>query len=144
LIYNAGSVSGDPSEDSEIVRVALDGSGSSSTPVPLLAHDFVEHPDGTIGAIVVEYRDVDGVAIRGDQIVEIDADGDLETIWSAWDCFDPAEDMSDDPEHGWTFANALDYDPEEEAYYLGMRNFSSIAKIDRSSGECEWVLGFSA
>jgi hypothetical protein len=144
LIYNAGSVSGDPSDDSEIVRVALDGSGSSSTSVPLLAHDFVEHPDGTIGAIVVEYREVDGTSIRGDKIVEISTDGEMETVWSAWDCFDPDEDLSDDPEHGWTFANALDYDPEQEAYYLGMRNFSSIAKIDRATKACEWVLGFSA
>ncbi len=143
LIYNAGSVSGDPSDESEIVRVRLDGSGSKSVPVPLLAHDFVEHPDGTIGAIVVEYREVDGVTIRGDQIVELSGDGDIETVWSAWDCFDPEQDRSDDLEHGWTFANALDYDPDEDAYYLGMRNFSSIAKIDRESGTCEWVLGFS-
>ncbi len=143
LIYNAGSVSGDPSDESEIVRVRLDGSGSESVPVPLLAHDFVEHPDGTIGAIVVEYREVDGMTIRGDQIVEVSTDGDIETVWSAWDCFDPEQDRSDDLEHGWTFANALDYDPDEDAYYLGMRNFSSIAKIDRQSGACEWVLGFS-
>lgn len=144
LLYNAASVSGDPSEDSELVRVALDGSGSSSVPVPLLAHDFVEHPDGTIGAIVVEYRDFEGTELRGDSIVEVDESGDIKTVWSAWDCFDPSEVLGEDPEHGWTFANALDYDPVEEAYYLGMRNFSSIAKIDRKTGECEWVLGATA
>ncbi len=65
-------------------------------------------------------------------------------MWSAWDCFDPSEWPGDAPDHGWTFANALDYDRGEDAYYLGMRNFSSITKIDRKSGECEWVLGLSA
>jgi hypothetical protein len=144
LIYNAATVSGSPSEDSELVRVALDGSGSSSIAVPLLAHDFVEHEDGTIGAIVVEYRDFEGTELRGDKIVEIDADGEMTTVWTSWDCFDPAEWPGDDIDHGWTFANALDYDPDEDAYYLGMRNFSSIAKIDRGSGACEWVLGLSA
>lgn len=141
LIYNAASVSGDPADDSELVRVALDGSGTTATAVPLLAHDFVEHEDGTLAAIVVEFREVDGVELRGDQIVEISPEGDRTTVWSAWDCFDPTEDPGDDIEAGWTFANALDYDRFEDAYYLSMRNFSSIAKIDRASGECEWVLG---
>lgn len=141
LLYNAASVSGTPSDQSELVRVALDGSEASLIPVPLLAHDFVEHPDGTIGAMVVEYGDFDGTEIRGDKIVEIDRDQNVTTVWTSWDCFDPAETPGDDLDHGWTFANALDYDPEEDAYYLGMRNFSSIAKIDRTSGACEWVLG---
>jgi hypothetical protein len=124
--------------------VALDGSESSSIAVPLLAHDFVEHPDGTLAAMVVEYRDFEDMSLRGDTIVEITPDGEMTTIWSSWDCFDPAEIQGDDIEHGWTFANALDYDPSEQAYYLGMRNFSSIAKIDRESGACEWVLGLYA
>lgn len=142
IVYNAGSVSGDPADNSELVRVSLDGSESSSIPVPLLAHDFVEHPDGTLGAMVVEYRDFEGMQLRGDKIVEIAPDGTQTTVFSVWDCFDPAEVTGDDVMHGWTFANALDYDPEEEVYYLGMRNFSSIAKIDRASGRCEWVLGY--
>jgi hypothetical protein len=146
VLYNAASVSGDPAENSELVRVALDGSETSSIAVPLLAHDFVEHEDGTLAAIAVEYRDFEGldVPLQGNKIVEISPDGDQTTIWSAWDCFDPAEVQGDDFERGWTFANALDYDASEDAYYLGMRNFSSIAKIDRASGECEWVLGLNA
>lgn len=141
IVYNAASVSGDPADNSELVRVSLDGSESSSVAVPLLAHDFVEHPDGTLGAIVVEYRDFEGSELRGDKIVEVSPDGSQTTVFSVWDCFDPALTAHDEIEHGWTFANALDYDPEEDAYYLGMRNFGSIVKVDRSSGRCEWVLG---
>lgn len=141
VIYNAASVSGDPADDSELVRVSLDGTSTSSIPVPLLAHDFVELEDGTLGAIVVEYRDFEGQPLRGDKIVEIAPDGTQTTVWSAWDCFDPALVQGDDREQGWTFANALDYDPGQDAYYLGMRNFSSIAKVNRASGDCEWVLG---
>lgn len=144
LLYNAASVSGDPADNSEIVRISLDGSKTSAVKVPLLAHDFVEHPDGTLAAIVVEYRDVDGTEIKGDKIVEVDEDGEETTVWSAWDCFDPVEHPGENMLQGWTFANALDYDPDEEAYYISMRNFSSIAKIDRNSGECEWVLGATA
>jgi hypothetical protein len=59
-------------------------------------------------------------------------------------CFDPAVDQGDSSEQGWTFANALDYDSVEGAYYLGLRNFSSIVKVSRATGECEWVLGTTA
>jgi len=144
ILYNAATVSGDPTADTRLVRVALDGSAETSIPMPLLAHDFVEHPDGTIGAIVVEYRDVDGVSVRGDQIVEVEPTGEVTPVWSAWDCFDPADETGDDIEHGWTFANAIDYDPVERVYYLGMRNFSSIAKIRPDTRACEWVLGATA
>lgn len=148
VIYNAASVSGDPADNSEIVTAALDGSGSTSVPVPLLAHDFVQHPDGTIGAIAVEFRDFEGndrvpaMEVKGNKIVEVDADGNIETVWTTWDCFDPGEDPGEDIDIGWSLANALDYDPEEDVYYVGMRNFSSIAKVNRSTGECMWVLGF--
>jgi hypothetical protein len=143
LIYNAANISGAPSEKSELVRVALDGKSTSSVPVPLLAHDFVEHADGTLAAIVVEYRDFEGAQLRGDKIVEIAPDGTQKTVWSAWDCFDPAVVKSDEPAQGWTFANALDYDPVDNVYYLGMRNLSSIARINRQTRACEWVLGLS-
>jgi hypothetical protein len=144
LLYNAANISGEPSEASELVRVALDGSGSTSVPVPLLAHDFVEHPDGTLAAIVAEYRDFQGTQLMGDKIVEIAPDGTETTVWSAWDCFDPAVVIGDNPTMGWTFANALDYDPAAGVYYLSMRNFSSITRINRSTRACEWVLGLSA
>jgi hypothetical protein len=111
LLYNAASVSGDPADNSELVRVSLDGSVSSSIAIPLLVHDFVEHPDGTLAAIVVEYRDFDGTSLRGDKNVEVDDDGGVATVWSAWDCFDPAQEEGDNIEHGWAFANALDYGP---------------------------------
>ena len=141
MLYNAASVSGDPSEESELMRIAMDGSEVSSIPISLLAHDFVEHPDGTLAAIVVEYREEGEDTIRGDQLVEVSPDGTQTVVWSAWDCFDPAETQHAEVDFGWTFANALDYDPVEDAYYLGIRNFSSIARIPRSTFECEWVIG---
>jgi len=144
LLYNAAKVSGAPSAASELVRIALDGSDTSSIPVPLLAHDFVEHPDGTLAAIAFEDRDFEGSPLRGNKIVEIATDGTQRTVWSAWDCFDPAVIKGDNPEQGWTFANALDYDPVADVYYLGLRNFSSITKIHRQTRACEWVLGLGA
>jgi hypothetical protein len=144
VLYNAAKISGDPSPDSAIVRVALDGTEVSSVPIPFLAHDFVEHPDGTLGALAIEYRDFQGTAIAGNKIVEVAPDGTQRTVWTSWDCFDPAAITGDDLQQGWTFANALDYDAAANVYYVGMRNFSSIARINRQTRACEWVLGLGA
>ena len=145
VLYNAASVSGDPAPNSALVRVSLDGTEETSIEIPLLAHDFVEMADGTIGTMVVEYRnDADGNPIRGDQIVEVHPDGTQEVAWSSWDCFDPAVDTGSASEIGWTFANALDYSEAEDAYYLSMRNFSTIAKIDRGTRTCPWRFGTTA
>jgi hypothetical protein len=144
VLYNAARISGNPAENSELVRVALDGSGSTSVPIPFLAHDFVEHPDGTLAAIVFEDRDVAGATVRGDKIVEVTPDGTQRTVWSSWDCFDPVASPGDDPELGWTFANALDYDAAADCYYLGMRNLSTITRINRQTRACEWKLGLYA
>jgi hypothetical protein len=144
VLYNAAKISGMPSPSSELVRVALDGSTSSSIPIPFLAHDFVEHPDGTLAAIGIDQRDVDGTPVAGNKIVEVAPDGTQRTVWTSWDCFDYAVIKGDDVAQGWTFANALDYDPADDVYYLGLRNFSSIARINRKSRACEWVLGLGA
>ena len=141
VIYNAAQIAGEPSAAAELVRVSFDGSQTSAISVPFLAHDFVELPDGTLGAIAFEDRDVNGERVRGNKLVEIAPDGTQSTIWTSWDCFDPATTPGDDPQQGWTFANALDYDATTETYYVGMRNFSSIAKIPRATGTCEWVVG---
>lgn len=144
MLYNAASVSGDPATDSALIRVSLDGTEETATPIELLAHDFVELPDGTIGMMVVEYRDVDGTPIRGDQIVEIAPDGTQSVAWSAWDCFDPAVDIGTDQDIGWTFGNALDYDEAADAYRISLRNFSTIVQIDRATRTCPIRFGSTA
>ena len=142
LLYNAAKISGEPSPASEIVRVSLDGSQTSTIPIPLLAHDFVEHADGTLAALAFEDgQDVDGTRIRGNKLVEVAPDGKQRTVWTSWSCFDFSALKGDDPQQGWTFANALDYDAAADVYYVGMRNFSSIARVNRATGACEWVLG---
>lgn len=143
IMFNRGSISGDPSADSQLVQVSLDGTEETAIDIPLLAHDFVELDDGTIGAMVIEFReDEDGEEIRGDSLIEIAPDGTQSTIWSAWDSWDPeTENSGDAGDEGWTFANALNYNAADDAWQLSVRNFSSIVQIGRSSGEVEWGFG---
>src|SRR5687768_11576507 len=54
VFYSNADISGEPSSASELVFVSFDGSERRAIPIPLLAHDFVEHSDGTIAALVLE------------------------------------------------------------------------------------------
>jgi hypothetical protein len=122
--------------------MSLDGSERAEIPIPLLAHDFVELPDGTLAALVLEDRTDDaGETVRGNKLVEVDAEGNVTDVWSTWDCFDPAEHPGDDDATGWTFTNALDYDAVAGVYYVGIRNLNGIARVNRTTAECEWVVG---
>lgn len=144
VVYNAASISGDPSEDSALVKVSWDGTRVEELAVPLLAHDFVELPDGSFAALQTKYGDLDGQEVKGDAIVIVSPDGSVTEAWNSWDCFDPAVVGDPFDAQGWSFANALDYDEAEDAFWMGMRSFSSIAHIDRATRACDWVFGDTA
>lgn len=140
VLYNA--IDADNPDDSEIVRVALDGSSIEHVSVPGLGADFLEPAAGTLAALVTDERDVDDSAVRGDQIVEVSPSGSTTTVWSAWDCFDPADSPGDGADGAWTGANALAYESSGSGiYYVGLRNLSTLVKVPAVTGECEWVLG---
>lgn len=144
IIYNAASVSGEVESDTMLVKVSWDGSTVTEIPVQNLAHDFVELPDGSIGAIGVQYGEGDEAELLGNKLIEIAPDGTATDVWSAWDCFDPETQPGDTPALGWTWTNALDYDEVNDEYHLSIYNFSSIAIIPRSSFACEEVIGDEA
>jgi hypothetical protein len=140
IVYAATVYRGEPHQGSAIVRVPWDGSAATVIDIPWLAHDFVELDDGTLVSLSYEYRD----DIQGNKLIQIDPDGTVTDLWSAWDCFDPETHISSDPDHGWIHANALDYDASTDSFLVGMRNLSSIVRVDRGTGECVWTLGRGA
>jgi hypothetical protein len=146
ILYNALG-SGAAASDSAIVRVALDGSSVDSTPLPNAGRDFLELPGGTLAALVTDERDFEGDPLRGDQIVEVAADGDTTPVWSSWDCFDPADFPGDGSNGEWTGAVALAFDDGDDdtdgddAYYVSLRSLSTIVKVERATGDCSWVFG---
>ena len=121
-----------------LVRVSIDGSQVDTYQLPGAHHDFVELPDGTLGVIGSDRRDVEGHSVNGACIVEVSPEGTEEIVWTAWDVL---EYNPDEVDHGWTHANALDYDEVEDAYYISIRNYNAIFKIDRASGDVLWMIG---
>lgn len=121
-----------------IERVSLDGGTREEIPFPNVDHDFTELPDGTwAGIVVTPGQDGGGQA---DRIVEMNPDGTGErTIWSAWD--DPVlAPFANDRAENWTHANALDYDPVEDVYYVSLKEIGTIVKVDRATGASLWHL----
>ncbi|MBT3218340.1 MAG: hypothetical protein HN348_04560 [Proteobacteria bacterium] len=137
LIYNSSDLNGHHDETQELVWVSWEGEEIRTEEVELLGHDFVEKEDGTIVTVAFDDRG----DVVGTKLVEIAPDGTQTDTWSSWDCFDPNVDTHDEMEMGWTFANAMDYDEEDNVYTISFRNFGSIVSVDGDSGECEWVLG---
>jgi hypothetical protein len=137
IVYASALQAGGPAADSVIVEVDWDGVEQQVFPVPDLGHDFVERPDGSLVALAYEERD----GVLGNQLLHVGAGGAVFPIWSAWDCFDPAVDIGDDPEQGWTHANALDGD--DDGFLISMRNFNSVVRVDEETGTCPWAFGGS-
>lgn len=135
IVYASALKAGGPAADSAIAEVDWDGVEQQMFGVPDLAHDFVERADGTYVALAYEERS----DVLGNQLLEIGADGTANSIWSAWDCYDPAVDIGDDPAQGWTHANALDGD--DEGFLISMRNFNSIVRVDAETRTCPWAFG---
>jgi hypothetical protein len=144
IVYSSTLENGQPSPNSAFVKVSWDGSTVDVIPSPVLAHDFVELPDGTLVSLAYETRPdaVDPtVDVEGNQLTAAAADGTISSIWSAWDCLDPIEDPTNDPGHGWTHTNALDYDPVADAFTVGVRNLGTLERVDRATGTCPWGFG---
>jgi hypothetical protein len=147
VLYNA---IGSGTTPSEIVRVALDGSSVSSLAVPGLGRDFVQLANGNYAALVSDVRTSGATMLRGDKLVEIDSSGNFTTIVSLWDCFDPVKFPGDGTNGDWTGAVALgfsdndDKDPSNDVFYLSLRNLSTVVRVARSTGKCDWVIGQAA
>lgn len=125
-----------------IVRVRLDGAEVEEIPIGNGHHDFEELPDGTLAVVKADVREVNDLLVQGVQILEIAPDGTSESVWTLWDheaC--PDWLVGADANCDWVHANALDYDPVENVYYLGMAGASAIFKIDRETGRVLWRLG---
>lgn len=125
-------------DPSDLVRMSIDGTSYEPVAGAIKGHhDFIELEDGTIALFMVDKRDVDQNMVTGDRIVELSQDGTETEIWNVWDHETYESTMGLD----WSHANALNYDEEQGVYYASMRNFDTIYKIDRATGDVLWRLG---
>ena len=77
-----------------------------------------------------------------DRIVEVDKDGRTIWEWSAWEHLDPETDVltETDLRDEWSHANTVVPLPGGDVI-VSFRNISTVARIDRATGEFVWKLG---
>jgi hypothetical protein len=139
VVFNSPCHLSDKADCGSMIWVTMDGKQKTRLPVDGIAHDFTQLRDGTLCAIVQEMREVDGRETGADRLVELNIDGEQREVWNAWDSLEPPatdEDLVD-----WTHGNAINHNPEDDAYYVGLAYLSSIVKIERSTGEILWKFG---
>jgi hypothetical protein len=135
-----------------VFQIALDGSFYRQHDLERVHSGAAEVPEGGFGYLRkgdMEYQD--GVLLW-DEIWEHDVDGQERQVFSLLDHFEPEElcshwaltvvESQDDTAHfDWTHANSLVLSEDGSAWYLGVRHFDALLKIDRESGDLLWTLG---
>ncbi|MBM4369484.1 MAG: aryl-sulfate sulfotransferase [Deltaproteobacteria bacterium] len=108
-------------------------------------HDFATIDDGTIG-MVTSYElpmdDEGGLPLTGNTITEVRPGGEIVEIWDALDDYYPDGVPPDaDVASYWTHGNTIQLDPRQDAWWIGFRNRSSLAIVDRATGETTARMG---
>jgi hypothetical protein len=135
-----------------IHRIGLDGTEQASTEVIGIHTDFVELPDGGFGALTWEKRELiddngETRNILGDRLVRIHTDGTSEVLWNSFDSLPLNLDKTYNitgyggPDlEDWSHANGLDYDPDEDAFFISIAGLDSVVRINANTGVQEWWL----
>ena len=127
-------------EDSQLQYISIDGGTVRDIPTPYFDHDLDELPDGTVAMISVERRTrPNGTPWEADRIVELALDGTETVIWNAWESLDSTP-YENEMAPNWTHANGLDYWAEEDAYLISLKTIGTLCKVNRSTGEIEWMV----
>jgi hypothetical protein len=79
----------------------------------------------------------------GDYLVEMTTEGEVVWEWRSWEHLDPERDpiaYAGEPRDEWTHGNTVAEMPDGNLV-VSFRNISTVAIVDRASGEIVWRLG---
>ena len=132
-------------------------------------HDIYDLPDGKLAVLGTEQREIDNYytsetdpdaprktqKVIGDKIIEFQRDGTVDWEWNTFDHLDifrigfqtfsgywARRGFPDSLD--WTHANNLVYDPKDDSWLVSLRYQSAIVKVDRATGDFDWILGDSS
>lgn len=100
-------------------------------------HDFLEMEDGVLATLRSQYREVDGVVVAGDALVELREDGTEREVWNSWDSLEPPSDPEALPWEregirDWTHLNSLAFYGDQ--YWLSSFTLDTLFLVNRETG----------
>ena len=144
------------SEAATIYRLGMDGEIIETFAAPGGHTDFTELPDGSMAVLgwdlrVIEDEFGEPVSVLGDNLVEIDAEGNQRVLWSVFDDFSvdlsqklPMTTIGSDVDIlDWSHANGLSYDAVSDDYLISIFGLGSLVRVDRETGQVDWTLSDS-
>jgi len=146
--FNIGADS--PDGSAAVVSVSWDGEERSTRTVTGGHTDFALLPDGGFAMLGWTVQEVaGGRLLLGDTVVVVDADGEAEVIWDAFDHITPdlsrryptgfvpgRPDLED-----WSHVNGISYDPERDHLLITIPLTDSVTRLDRQTGDEVWTVG---
>lgn len=119
----------------------MDGVHGAATPLE----------DGAFAYLAKRSRPMDGGELLYDVIEEHLADGSTRVAFDTSLHFEPERlcnhydivipSSPDSVYYDWTHANSLILSEDKASYYLILRHYDALLKVDRASGEIVWTLG---
>ncbi|MFT5680350.1 MAG: hypothetical protein ACI8RZ_001256 [Myxococcota bacterium] len=130
-----------------MLRFGMDGELTSELSTPGSHHAFAQPEPGIIAFLKEQeqvFEEYDDVIIIGDQIIEVDASGELTEVFNTWGTIDidlEAATVGDDEIVDWTHGNGLFYWAENDSYLVSFHNLSAVLEVSRATGEILAVIG---
>ncbi len=126
--------------------VSMAGEELGSVGLELAHHDFVQHADGSLAWLAMDLRDTEEWGpVVGDQVLSMDSEGRVSSLFSVWDQLDP--DLGDALDSGfypqgqdWTHGNGLSWDADRETYLLTLGGVDRVLEVD-SAGQVLMDMG---
>lgn len=137
LLYNLFEIGGGISS---IERVDMLGNPIESIETDDAHHFFVESPDESLVWLEEDIREVDGVEIIGDVVMERDVQGEEAVLFSHWDNFTLPLIPPGMLYMEWTHSNWVDFDAARDSYLVSNAYTNTIVELDRS-GEPLRIMG---
>ena len=99
--------------------------------------------NGDILTVRLERETVSGTSVSSDTLIQYDANSDEVWSWAAIEHTDvlPLDVDSLDQNGDWLHINSAAVDLENDAVYFSSLKLKKVVKVNRTTGEVEWMLG---
>lgn len=115
--------------------------------LPTYHHDVLLLSNGNLLVLTTETAIINNEQIKGDKIIELDAQGNTVWQWSSIEHMDTGRfpgvlaNRVNNGQKDWTHSNSLFYDTHDDSILLSSRSQSWVVNIDHQTGDVLWILG---